>query len=272
MSAQPKRTVYLYSHHLSPNRYDILHQALEDVCEPTARVKRITTAALPEDFDGAQAIVMPDGVSSHFQEALGVAGNQRIQRFVEDGGRYFGLCAGAYHASRIIDWHFNKQRMFFDHSKDKLGPNLFNGVARGALRDFITDQTPPETVPGYFIGAPKLILARAFKQHHSPYVVYNGGPEFIPDGHIDDYEVWAQYQKANGQQTPAIVHFSYGLGSVTLMSPHLELSAKDFKATYTTQDPNQRHQIDTMAEKLVETETSRKQLWHDVISKALLPA
>ena len=49
--------------------------------------------------------VMPGGADLPFCAALNGAPNQRIRQFVERGGAYLGICAGAYYACRKIAFH-----------------------------------------------------------------------------------------------------------------------------------------------------------------------
>src|SRR5438094_10662812 len=56
-------------------------------------------------FDDAVLFVMPGGADLPFCEALSGAPNKRIRRFVEGGGVYLGICAGAYYACREIAFH-----------------------------------------------------------------------------------------------------------------------------------------------------------------------
>ena len=46
-----------------------------------------------------KVLIMPGGRSLPFYKTLGKTGNQNIIQFVEQGGCYLGLCAGAYYAS-----------------------------------------------------------------------------------------------------------------------------------------------------------------------------
>ncbi|UUZ62721.1 BPL-N domain-containing protein [Polaromonas sp. P1-6] len=59
----------------------------------------------PALFDDAVLFVMPGGADLPFCQALNGAPNERIRRFVEEGGAYLGICAGAYYACREIAFH-----------------------------------------------------------------------------------------------------------------------------------------------------------------------
>lgn len=48
------------------------------------------------------AFFMPGGRATPYLEKLKVRGNQKIAEYVQSGGVYFGICAGAYYASRNV--------------------------------------------------------------------------------------------------------------------------------------------------------------------------
>ncbi len=49
--------------------------------------------------DNTVAIVIPGGRSKPYYGSLGKGGNKRITNFVNSGGGFLGICAGAYYAS-----------------------------------------------------------------------------------------------------------------------------------------------------------------------------
>ena len=57
--------------------------------------------------------VMPGGVALHYAQKLNGAGNQMIKTFVNQGGTYLGICAGAYYASKEVEFDYESSyRMF----------------------------------------------------------------------------------------------------------------------------------------------------------------
>lgn len=46
------------------------------------------------------ALVMPGGQCSEWDKSLGADGIKRIRQFVQNGGKYLGICAGAYFAAQ----------------------------------------------------------------------------------------------------------------------------------------------------------------------------
>ena len=49
-------------------------------------------------------LIMPGGRDLPYHEALKGEGNRRIRRFVEQGGTYLGICAGAYYGCKSIEF------------------------------------------------------------------------------------------------------------------------------------------------------------------------
>ena len=47
-------------------------------------------------------LVMPGGADLPYCEALNGEGNKKIREYVENGGRYFGTCAGAYYGAEYV--------------------------------------------------------------------------------------------------------------------------------------------------------------------------
>ena len=56
------------------------------------------------DLSAYDAIIFSGGSGSKQAEALGEEGKRNIKHFIEHGGGYLGICAGAYLASSGFDW------------------------------------------------------------------------------------------------------------------------------------------------------------------------
>lgn len=71
--------------------------------EEKVLVEDITAGRL-EEFD---VVVHPGGSGSRQARALGEKGREQVRRFVEEGGGYVGVCAGAYLATCDYEWSLN---------------------------------------------------------------------------------------------------------------------------------------------------------------------
>lgn len=150
--------------------------------------------------------VMPGGADLYYVEKLDGKCNAAIRAFVEAGGHYLGICAGAYYASREIDW--NKGEI--------AGPRelaFTDQKATGPVYEFLEENTLDKSwhnIVDVRIGDERYIA------------LYAAGPVF-------DGEGLASY--SSGQT--AIVKEKIGKGTVILSSPHIEYAPKDLaKVTY----------------------------------------
>ena len=116
-------------------------------------------------------LIMPGGRTLPHYEQLGLLGNNRITKFVEQGGRYLGLCAGGYYgAEKTV---FEKDNKPMEVIVD--GPlNFFKGQAIGpayGLGTFVYDSEAGAR-------AAKLKASIYNNQTTDCHVYYNGGCYF----------------------------------------------------------------------------------------------
>jgi glutamine amidotransferase-like uncharacterized protein len=141
---------------------------------------------------GPQGILFPGGSASVFARTLGKRGRAKIKKWVDEGGTYIGVCAGAYLASETYTW--------------SLGISTVK-IARPWKR-------------GHH--QVRILLGTEYRK-----VDYFNGPIFeqwpgveIIARYMDDIpDVAGQH---NMPTTPAIIKNKYGKGQVLLFSPHLE--------------------------------------------------
>lgn len=60
-------------------------------------------------FSDCGIFIMPGGADLLYCQKLNGGGNANIRRFVEDGGTYLGICAGAYYGCREIAYHIGRR-------------------------------------------------------------------------------------------------------------------------------------------------------------------
>jgi len=159
-----------------------------------------------EQFD---VVVFPGGSGSGQARALGLPGRARVRRYVQRGGGYVGICAGAYLAANNYEW-----------SLDILDADVIDRKhwARGRG----TVQLAWAEGARGVVGAPPTATVR-----------YANGPIYARSGDeaLDDFVVLATYRSeinTNGApagvmlDTPAIVRGAFGAGRVVCSSPHPE--------------------------------------------------
>ncbi len=154
-------------------------------------------------------ICFPGGYAYNYKKALTNKGLNAIRNYIDSGGAYLGICAGAYFASTEVVW---------EGFSYKYGLGLFQGSTVGAI-DSIAEwdqysMTKIKTIDPKF--APNDTLTN--------HVLYYGGPYFLSDSgfDFDTVSVWDEYNKL-----PAIIKFTRGNGKVLLIGPHLEIEEND---------------------------------------------
>ena len=150
--------------------------------------------------DDAAAFVMPGGADIFYAKRLKGKGNQVISQYVQTGGVYIGICAGAYYAAEQVC--FDDGKGFQVKESRELA--FISGAARGPVSGSYDASSYEEAVvtdlEGCFGTGPFFL---------------NGGPSFQEGG-----EILARY--AQYDQRPAIVYTSYGQGKALLSGVHFE--------------------------------------------------
>ena len=149
-----------------------------------------------------EAYIVPGGYSTFQNTATGDGGLVAIREFVESGGRYLGICAGAYMASRDVFWE--KEHFPYPLS-------LFDGTAEGALDDVAA--WPNES--GVSLTLTDAGKRRGLKADAEGEFYYKGGPRFHGG---TNSTVLARYQDGSA----AIITRPYGNGEVVLNGIHYE--------------------------------------------------
>ena len=182
--------------------------ALRDL--PDLEIVRLDPEAIVrEDLSRFDVLAFTGGYSVNQAKSLGEAGKQAVRRYVAEGGRYLGICAGAYLAVVGEEWSLGLLNA-------RLAPgNRWRG------QTFLDLELSPE---GRETLAP---VDGVFK------VRYNNGPVIRPllRPDLPPYVVLARFRgeivREGGQpgvmlDSPAIVMAPYGRGRVLAISPHPE--------------------------------------------------
>ncbi len=115
-----------------------------------------------------------------------------LKKHITNGGRYLGICAGAYLAEKWIDKETNEY-----------GLNIFPGEIDNYSK---IDKNA------------KYVLTKWNEQNVSRWVYFQDGPAFYPNANAN-IKVLATF---SADETPAAVIFPSGKGKVGLISPHVE--------------------------------------------------
>ncbi len=158
-----------------------------------------------------------------FKECLGQNGCQQIRNFVEAGGYYIGICAGAYFASEFIEFDLNGEL-------EVLGERIlkfFPGKAIGPLNNFKYNDNDNSSI------AAKIKL---LENGLNAYVYLNGGCYFEPWSDVcNKTKVIATYEHNLNSLTCrnkiAVVECLVGKGKCLLSGVHFEFDARHLDST-----------------------------------------
>ncbi|PRT56966.1 Biotin--protein ligase [Wickerhamiella sorbophila] len=163
-------------------------------------------------------LVIPGGADLPYCKALNGAGNAKIKAFVRSGGRFLGLCAGAYFASSFCEFEPGTEL-------EVTGPRelaFFKGAARGTVyKGFQYGTNSGTHIP--ILETP----LGSFKCY------FNGGCLFTE---VDkNTEILATYEtpvecKADSEHPPAVIHTKFGRGHCVLSGVHTEYSVETLHA------------------------------------------
>jgi glutamine amidotransferase-like uncharacterized protein len=164
-----------------------------------------------EGLDNYRLICFPGGDMYEYAQDLHILGADNIKAFINGGGAYLGICAGANYAAREIYWRGDKLNMI------SLG--IFAGITRapydnivpypdyGMCRIDITDSLHPITAT----------------EADSAWMLYYWGPAFFPDSNAT-VDILGEYTITGDA---ALCAFAYGDGRVFITGPHPEFEEDD---------------------------------------------
>ena len=168
-------------------------------------------------------VIFPGGSGSKQAAALGLNGRQIVKKFIEGGGGYVGICAGAYLAASNYEWSLgisNHKTFCKTINLPEIGPkSMWYRGPSAPVKMELTERG--RELLGDFRGAVD--------------VRYANGPIFAPAevDDLPDFEPLAHFRSEfakNGARpgamvdTPAILCGSMGKGRVICISPHPESS------------------------------------------------
>ena len=204
------RVMRAIAQQLPPATYEIRAVMAEDVKHDAAL------------FDDAVLFVMPGGADLPFCKALNGAPNKRIRRFVEEGGVYLGICAGAYYGCREIAFHAGTDGAICGARELK----FVDAVAVGSLPQ-LTDGVAYDATPRSAAAVEIRTTDRLTPTAVTFYAHYHGGCRFdFGTATSAEAQILAVYTGIEGA-APAIVSSRVGKGTAILTGVHLEMSARE---------------------------------------------
>jgi len=220
----------------------------------TAYIVRAVVAEHLDDeafFDELSVFVMPGGADLPYCAKLNGERNGRLRKWVERGGVYFGICAGAYYGCSSIDFHGDN---FETAGKRELG--FLNGRGVGSIK---------ELAPLYDFSLSSAAVCKIrMRDGEMAGAFYHGGPFFEIDTDADA-EVLGRYETVTGKPA-VIVESAVEKGKAILCGVHAEVSYNELKGQVRSIDSKElREKYEKLTSDLKEIEASRRKLWRDLL-------
>ncbi|KAF8327396.1 class II aaRS and biotin synthetase [Cantharellus anzutake] len=191
---------------------------LKSLLEPAYSVQTITPIALTSQPWTANCalLVIPGGRDVPYVSSLSPA-VQQIRSYVERGGSFLGLCAGAYFGSGRVEWEVGTE---FEVVGDR-PLRFFPGTCKGCVfKGFEYDSEAGA-------GAVELKLSKELGINHDNflrYIYYNGGGHFVGADDLASRGVvpLLRYTTPAAEKLVAAVSCSVNQGVALLSSVHIE--------------------------------------------------
>lgn len=209
-----KQAIYIYNDHGASEESlkQVQHMVEESVGEKY-NIQLINAKGVKEGswIENAALFILPGGADLPYCRKLRGTGNERLREYVEKGGAFLGVCAGAYYASSGIEF------------------------AKGHLRFEVIGKRELAFYPGRVIGptfseydyasargsrAEKIVWKEG--NNVATYLVYyQGGGHFVDIEKFPEVKILGFYS-GEAKELPAIIEFSVGKGKVILSGVHPE--------------------------------------------------
>ena len=190
-------------------------------------------------------LIVGGGAATPYFLKLEAEGNTRIRDFVENGGVYLGICAGAYYActKTVFERDVPALRVC-----ENYGLDLVDATAVGTMHDVFG-------LKRFAFNAFAQTVALLTDANGVRYAAhYYGGPFF--DLHDTNVDVLAFYEK---NARPAVVFKKYGAGKVLLSGVHFE-NTGDYLKKRSVEDAIDAKKTAEIAETMTKHEGERARL------------
>ncbi|RME57406.1 MAG: hypothetical protein D6780_08485, partial [Candidatus Dadabacteria bacterium] len=188
-------------------------------------------------FKDASMFIMPGGADIYYCRKLNGLCNKNIRAFVENGGFYLGLCAGAYYACDSIEWYKGTEEEIIEERELK----FFNATAVGPVFKPYIHRSEK--------GCRACLVEDLNKKEYCVY--YNGGCAFYPKNN-EKFKAIAFYKELPSKPL-AIISKNIGKGKVLLSGVHIEILGRFLP-------PNSKRDKNT-DEKLRKADKEQMELW-----------
>lgn len=195
-------------------------------------------------------LAFPGGADRPYMDRLDGPGNASILRYLEGGGAFLGVCAGAYYASARVAFEPSTQGAITGVRELA----LFQGTARGSLHELAA----PYAVN--HLRCADVVRVRRVDDGRELHALYWGGPELVPDRDAR-FTPLLTYVAPGGRERLAAVRTSVGRGRAVLTGVHAEVMGCQLPVEVSRfADDDHEHGMRVSAA-LAERETERQELF-----------
>ncbi|KAI8929537.1 biotin-protein ligase [Entophlyctis helioformis] len=221
-------------------------------------VDAATLASSPWEQTAA-LVVMPGGRDLAFLEALAPAGTAKLAAYVRGGGRYLGLCAGAYFACAQVQFEVGRDGYEVVGSRPVVSGFVYNSEVGAAAVGISVEKDC-----GIDVGSNGSSSSNGSSGPTAVYV--NGGPCFSFNGNAAAGEtVLARYSETG---SAAIIESRPGDGHAVLVGPHIEVSAAYIASKVAgIADRYEREHLSEVVQQLVPDDHRRKTLFAAILDR-----
>lgn len=206
----------------------------------TITAKEVASESWQED---TSIFIMPGGRDLMYLKKLKDRGIQNIKSYVQKGGSYLGICAGAYFGSEFIEFDKGGQLEVIGKRDLDFFPCKAIGPAYEEPRYCYENLNGTRAAP---------LMYSSKKISTLSYMYFNGGCYFKSDEKMD---VIGEYFDL---KLPAIISTRVKKGRAILSGLHLECSFEDIE--------NSDNNLNHLKIKMQETENIRKQIFKDILN------
>lgn len=200
----------------SPNSVKQAYCTLKAVLGHAYDVMKVDATTLKTEpwEETCSLLVIPGGRDQPYCNDLNGAGNKKIIDYVREGGNYLGFCAGAYYASKEIEFEKGQPEKEVIGSRELA---FFPGLIRGTMFDGFVYNSEK--------GARSVSIVLNDGTKLKTY--YNGGGYFVKAKETENVKVICTFEESglcgDTEENPAAgVHCQVGKGSAVLFGVHPE--------------------------------------------------
>ena len=199
-----------------PEGLDSLESAILESGFEAERLSRSKLNDSAFDLSIYRAIIFGGGYAyPGYTVLISADGKGRLRRFVEDGGVFMGVCAGAFFACDVVQW---EGAVYDDESG--YDTDLFGGTCTGPIAELATY---PDWAPAAILFQPHPAVEAFDEAPFTRTLWYGAGPWFTSGDPAAQVMAAYDSEGIDERGEAALVTAPFGGGRVVLWGPHPEV-------------------------------------------------